>query len=122
MRNIFFLYVILALRVTAQSVYTGLGARAEGIGNASAALTDAYSAFHNPAGIAWVAEHTACFAYSVAAALEGANRLGAAGLLPAKYGVAAITLFRFGDDLYSESPGGRNFCQPPGHSQPGCTG
>ncbi len=109
MRNTFFLYVILALRVTAQSVYTGLGARAEGIGNASAALTDAYSTYHNPAGIAWATTYTACFAYSVAAALEGANRLGAAGLLPTKYGVAGITLFRFGDDLYSESLLGATF-------------
>ncbi len=103
MPAILILCLVAALPLAAQSVYTGLGARAEGMGNATAALADAYSVFHNPAGMAWESRPTASVAYSLTPSLEGANRIGAAALFPIGPGTGALSVFRFGDELYSES-------------------
>ncbi|MCS6973841.1 MAG: hypothetical protein NZM13_05090 [Cyclobacteriaceae bacterium] len=87
----------------AQSVYTGLGARTEAMGNASAALTDGWSLFHNPAGMAWVQHPAVICTYAAYPLLEGADRLGAGTLFSLPVGTAGFTVFRFGDALYSES-------------------
>lgn len=103
MSKIFVLLFFCTCFAQAQSVFTGLGARAEAMGNAAAGLADEWSMFHNPAGLAWLQHPAGIFAYSSAPLLEGANRLGAAVLMPALLGSAGVSVFRFGDALYSES-------------------
>lgn len=93
----------LTISLNAQSVFTGLGARAESMGNAAAGLTDAWSVFHNPGGLAWTKKTAAIFSYSAAPLLEGADRMGAAVLVPVMQGAGGVSIFRFGDALYSES-------------------
>lgn len=103
MNKVFILLLCYAAGLQAQSVFTGLGARIEGMGNAAAALTDTWSIFHNPAGMAWTEKTSGIFTYAAAPQLEGADRLGAALLVPVSKGTAGLSVFRFGDDLYSES-------------------
>lgn len=103
MNKIFILLLCCAAGLRAQSVFTGLGARAEGMGNAAVALNDVWSIFHNPAGLAWTKQTAGLFACAVTPLLEGANRLGASVIMPASFGSGGISVFRFGDDLYSEN-------------------
>lgn len=95
--------LLLAVSSKAQSIFTGLGARAEGMGNASAALADGWGIFHNPGGTAWAPASEAYVAYALNPRLQGANRMGAGALHRLAYGTAGLAVFRFGDQLYSES-------------------
>ncbi len=96
------LLVCQSLIAGAQSVPTELGARAAGMGYASAVSHDEWSLFNNVAGLAWQTEISATFAYEVLPDLQGANRMAAGISLPTKIGVAGMGLFKFGDALYSE--------------------
>lgn len=78
-----------------------MSARAAGMGNASATLSDGSGVFNNPGGLNFEIP-VAFFAYEITPQLPGANRTSAAISLPFKVGVAAAGIFRFGDDLYSE--------------------
>jgi hypothetical protein len=89
--------------VFAQSVYTGMGARAEGMGNASAALTDGWGTFNNPAALAWVKNPSVLAAYSSAPFMPGADRRVGALIWPLKQWTSALGVFRFGDEVYSET-------------------
>lgn len=85
----------------AQSISTQLGARAAGMGYASATLLDEWSFFNNIAGLAETKNMAVASAFE-ARALPGANRMGALATLPFSFGVGAVGIFRFGDDVYSE--------------------
>jgi hypothetical protein len=100
---ILLLFALVAHIVPAQSVSTLMGARAQGIGYASSALFDTWGIFNNIAGTAKHAEATAAFAYDLRTAIPGANRTALALAIPMKLGVISSGVFRFGDDLYSES-------------------
>lgn len=103
MNKVFILLLCCGYTVYAQSVFTGLGARSEGMGNAAVALHDVWSIFHNAAGLAWINQPAGIFSYGATPALEGADRFGSALLMPVSTGAAGISVFRFGDLLYSES-------------------
>ena len=85
----------------AQSTSTLLGARAAGMGYASSTLRDEWSFFGNAAGLSSEKNYTAATTYE-ARALPGGNRMGLVGVMPLKFGVGAVGIFRFGDDVYSE--------------------
>ena len=87
---------------SSQSVSTLLGARAAGMGYASATLQDEWSIFNNISGIAELKETQASAAYEVRPSLTAANRLGALAIIPIAPGTLGISVFRFGDDIYSE--------------------
>lgn len=88
--------------VSAQSVSTQIGARANGMGYASAALFDAWGLFNNPAGTAKLESITAGFTYDLHPMPSGANRTAAVLSVPVPIGVTAVGAYRFGDDLYNE--------------------
>ena len=90
------------LFVQAQSVSTRMGARAAGMGYASAVLADEMALFNNPGAITKVPKASTYFAYEVSPALPGANRTSAGFSIPTRFGVGGLGLFRFGDNLYSE--------------------
>lgn len=79
-----------------------MGARAQGMGNASACLGDVWSITNNIAGLAKTEGTFAGFSYHAIPSAPFFNRMAAAFALPVKPGVAGIGVFRFGDDLYSE--------------------
>ncbi|MBX2969609.1 MAG: hypothetical protein KF803_09560 [Cyclobacteriaceae bacterium] len=97
------LLILFAIRAGAQSVSTLMGARANGMGYASAALFDSWGIFNNMAGIARLDEPSAIFVYDLRPALPGGNRTAAGLAWPTQAGVIGGGVFRFGDDVYNES-------------------
>ena len=79
-----------------------MGARAQGMGYASACLSDVWSITHNVAGLAKIDKSTAAFSYHAVPSLKFLNRTSAVFALPVKASAAGASLFRFGDDLYNE--------------------
>lgn len=79
-----------------------MGARAEGMGYASGCLADVWSLTGNIAGLAKSGDAAAGFAYEAIPSAPFFNRMAAVFALPVKPGVAGISVFRFGDDLYNE--------------------
>ena len=86
----------------AQSASLQMGARAQGMGYASACLSDVWSMTHNVAGLAKTDHAAAAFSYHAIPSLKFLNRMSAVFALPVKTGAAGASLFRFGDDLYNE--------------------
>lgn len=86
----------------AQSVSTQIGARANGIGYASASLFDVWGTFNNPSGAAKLEHVTTGFTYDLHPTPAGANRTAAAVAVPLRIGVITGGAYRFGDDLYNE--------------------
>ena len=99
-------YVIIAMvcmrmLCQSQSTSTLMGARAAGMGYASAVLKDEAAIFNNPGSLTGD-KSSAFFAYEVRPEMPGASRTAAGIQIPFKIGVGAFGIFRFGDDLYSE--------------------
>jgi hypothetical protein len=86
----------------AQSASTLIGARAAGLGYATAVTQDEWSLYNNVAGLAHENQLNTSFAYEVRPALIGANRMAASISTPSQIGTLAVGIFRFGDDVYSE--------------------
>ncbi len=101
-KTLFLSLTFLTIQLEAQSVSTLLGARAAGMGYASATLNDEWAFFNNIAGLAKVNESMGGCVLDVHPALSGGNRMGAMFTMPFSFGTSAVGLFRFGDDLYSE--------------------
>ncbi len=79
-----------------------MGARAAGMGFASATLRDESALFNNVGAMAEIKTLSSFFAYEVRPSLEGSNRMAFSISIPTKFGVAGAGIFRFGDYLYSE--------------------
>lgn len=86
----------------AQSVATHVGARANGMGYASATLFDSWGTFNNPASQAKINRATFGFTYDYHPMPEGANRTAAVVSVPVPIGVITGGAYQFGDDLYNE--------------------
>jgi hypothetical protein len=79
-----------------------MGARAEGMGYASACLEDSWSTFNNIGGVAKVTQVSAAFTHHQVAGMPFFKRTAFAVALPTRWGTAGVGAFRFGDDLYNE--------------------
>lgn len=79
-----------------------MGARASGLGNTSASLSDEWSLFNNVGGLAKINSTTTGFSYDSRPSLIGADRAAFVISSPVKIGVAALGVFHFGNDLYNE--------------------
>ncbi len=79
-----------------------MGARGQGMGNASACLSDAWSITSNVAGLARVKSFEVAATHHAIPSFTPFNRTAAVVALPLKSGVLGASVFRFGDDLYSE--------------------
>ena len=79
-----------------------MGARAQGMGHASACLYDVWALNNNVAGLAKTTSPGAGVSYHAIPTFPPFNRMSAVASVPLGWGVAGASLFRFGDDLYSE--------------------
>jgi hypothetical protein len=86
----------------AQSASLQMGARAHGMANASSCLSDVWSLNNNIAGLAKTDGATAAFSYHSIPSIKFFNRMAAVFAIPVNPGVAGVSVFRFGDDLYNE--------------------
>ena len=79
-----------------------MGARANGMANASACLSGVWSVHNNIAGLAETEDVAAGCTYDAVPSAAFFNRMGAVFAVPLRSGVTAAGIFRFGDDLYNE--------------------
>ncbi len=79
-----------------------MGARAQGMGNASACLSDVWAITNNVAGLAGIKSPEVAASYHAVPFFTPFNRMAAVTGIPLKSGVLGASMFRFGDDLYSE--------------------
>jgi hypothetical protein len=79
-----------------------MGARANGMGNASSCLSDIWSLTNNISGLAKMKHAAASFSYHAIPSFKPFNRMAAVFALKLNKGVAGGSVFRFGDDLYNE--------------------
>ena len=79
-----------------------MGARAEGMGNASACLSDVWSINNNIAGLAKTRVGSTGFSIHAIPTAPFLNRMAAVFSFPIKSGAAGFGVFRFGDALYNE--------------------
>lgn len=87
---------------TAQTPSIPGGARSLGMANASACLGDIWSMANNAAGLSEVKGTEIAAAFHAIPAFKPFNRMGTVIASPLADGVAGASVFRFGDDLYSE--------------------
>jgi hypothetical protein len=85
-----------------QSISTLMGGRAAGLGYASSTLGDEWAMLNNVGGLSKIEKLNAAFGYDTRPKLSGSNRMAAVLSMPVKIGAAGLSLFRFGDELYSE--------------------
>ena len=78
-----------------------LGPRALGMGNNGVTLEDPWSIFNNPAGITGIDKTSTLFAYRTIFDFTPFNTVSAGAVMPSKFGTVALSVFRFGDDLFS---------------------
>jgi hypothetical protein len=86
----------------AQSSGTDIGARAQALGYASSCLSDAWSTWNNPAGLAKLQKSVAACSYDAFSGFSPFNRMAAVVAFPSKVGTLGAGLYRFGDNLYNE--------------------
>jgi hypothetical protein len=100
----FVVYILVCIghALSAQSVRTLTGARAEGMAYTSACLYDPFAVFNNIAGISRVTHTSAGFTYEAHPQLKSFNRMAAVVVMPIGNGTTGVGLYKFGDDLYSE--------------------
>lgn len=79
-----------------------MGARANGIGLSSSCLSDQWSVFNNPAGLANVKNSVLASTYVHHPAIASFNTVAAIYATPIKPGALGVGVYRFGDDLYNE--------------------
>lgn len=79
-----------------------IGARAVGLGNAAATISDPFAVFNNIAGVASLTNTNIGVFYERRYNFSGFNIFSIVANQPTKYGNGAIGIYRFGDDLYNE--------------------
>ncbi|MEM6524779.1 MAG: hypothetical protein AAF693_13335 [Bacteroidota bacterium] len=70
------------------------------MGNTNSTLEDIWSAFNNPSGISNQNQPASVFSVRNQYGLSALTSIGAGLIVPLKTGVASISAFRFGDDLF----------------------
>ncbi len=85
-----------------QQTSLNVGARAMALGYAGACLGEPWSLFNNVAGLSKVGHPATAFTYEAYPFFPAFNRMAVACVVPTTIGTAALGVFRFGDDLYSE--------------------
>lgn len=79
-----------------------LGARAGAVANTSLTFSDEWSVFNNIGALAGVEHSSVFFTYQNRYNISAFNTFGGGYVRPMLNGVAAVGVFRFGDDLFSE--------------------
>lgn len=103
MRLIPFLFLIFIFdeAVAQQNSFFRIGARSAGMAYMQAGLKDIHSAFHNPAGLSYLSATEFNINYEYRFGLEDLSTLSAAGAFPLNFGTGALSLSRFGTELFN---------------------
>ena len=88
--------------VSAQNIYSEVGARAAALAYSTSAESGLWSAYNNPAGLYPIKQMSFGFSAQNRFHLEGLNTASFACASPFIQGGAGITITKFGDDIYNE--------------------
>ena len=102
MSILFSVSFLVSVSLQGQNGVIQTGAKPESLGNSYTAIFDSWSIFHNPAGVAETKNTTGLFSYANKFNVEGLNTLSAAFLKDLGKGKLGLSVFRFGDQLFSE--------------------
>jgi hypothetical protein len=95
-------FLLFSFSTLAQNVYYDVGSRSAGMGNSNTTIADEWSIFNNVAGISGVENGMVFFGYNRFFEIDGFDNVSAGVIHPFKFGNVGFSLFRFGDNLYSE--------------------
>jgi hypothetical protein len=95
--------IFISVAAPASNEHFPVGARSSALGNASAPLSDAWSAAHNQAGLGFVRSPTAGIYYENRFLIKELSLRSAILALPLKAGTIGLSLTDFGYELYKES-------------------
>jgi len=85
-------------------VFNGFsGGRSDALSKANVTLSDEFSILNNIGALAWVEEKAFFTGYKNQFFLPELNTIYFGAIMPTKYGMAGISLARFGGDLYQET-------------------
>ena len=80
-----------------------IGARSAGLGNAAVTMHDASALFANISGVARVKQPSLVAGYENRFGFsEGLHAVAAGFIQPTRYGTGSLSVYRFGDELYSQ--------------------
>ncbi|WP_339791987.1 hypothetical protein [uncultured Imperialibacter sp.] len=94
--------VFLALRAVGQAGDYSLGARSAAVGTTSSTLTDQFSLFNNPAGLAQANSPGVFASYENRYRIEDFQVMGAGASIPFGKFTTGVGFYRFGGKLYTE--------------------
>jgi hypothetical protein len=100
-----------AMALFAQIAAYPMGGRAWAMGNAAATLDDAWALYNNIGGLGEVENLTAFAGYDNRFGQREFQTFGAGIVAPTRFGVAGLSLSRFGDNIYSESKIGLGYAR-----------
>ncbi len=104
MKNYLLTLLFLLGAVTARSSDNRFaGARARALSDACVSVSDVWSTFHNPAGIAGTTRGTAGFYYESRYLIEELSMAAGTIVLPAGQGNFGISFYQFGKNAYKEN-------------------
>jgi len=96
------LLVFTAFQIHAQSIYAPVSSRVIGMGDASVTMDGYWASFQNIAGVATTENFEVGATYENRFGMPGMDFMAAGLTAQLPFGHAALTVFRFGDDLYNE--------------------
>lgn len=99
----FLVTISLLLLLSQYTIAQLMGGPGAGMAEAGAPLQDAWSVFYNVGGLPWVKKTTALAGYENRFGFSEGLHAAAVGVVkPLDYGTASLSIYRFGDALYSE--------------------
>ena len=98
-----FVFLTVLLLVSFENFAQSLGSPAAGMAEAGVAQRSAWAAFYNVGGLAWCKQTTVIAGYDNRFGFsEGLHAAGVGLVKPLGFGVGSLSVYRFGDALYSE--------------------
>ena len=114
--TIFFIVFIFTQKASAQNDGIPIGARAVGIGNSTVTISDQWAIFNNAAGMANIENIAVGVFFENRFGMKEFSSVAAGFVFPvnqlfrfdtlSSYGVAGMSFYRFGDQLYNEQRAG----------------
>lgn len=94
--------LLFTFQIHAQSIYAPVSSRVIGMGDASVTMEGYWASFQNTAGITTIESLEVGATYENRFGMQGMDFMAAGLTSKLPFGHAALTVFRFGDDLYNE--------------------
>ena len=108
------LYILALFAYSANAQSAGVppsGPVSASLGGVSSVLSNSWSPFNNPAGISSTEQITGVLGYQTSLNFSPFSTVSAGLTVPIKFGVGAFSVYRFGDDVFSNQMVGFTFAK-----------